>query len=405
MGRRHAGALPAMRLHKQTGRARVCIAGCRYWLGPWGSVEARLRYDEMIAAYVVSGRKSVEAAVVPPALPAEPTADITVGELVLQWLRHVEATRGRKSSTYTAGVVCARMLREVRTLPAREFGPRRLIEARARFAATPVVRRNKRGEVVVEKPRSRRYVNDVVARVVQAFSWAATMEVIPGDKPAALREVKPLRCGENTAVAESEPRQAVDDPRVEAVLQHLRPPLRALVRFIRLTGCRPGEAASLRLVDVQDRDQVVWRYTPRRHKNAWRGHGKHIPVGPEAQAVVVEALGGRGDIAYVFDPRLAVPDRKGSPPTVPMSPRRASSRVGETYAASSIRHAITRACKKAKCEGWYPYLLRYARNQEIRKLHGPEAAAANLGDRSPQMLNRYAPAGWEAAADAAAKTG
>jgi len=107
----------------------------------------------------------------------------------------------------------------------------------------------------------------------------------------------------------------------------------------------------------------------------------------------------------VFDPRLAVPDRRRQTDTIPMRPGRPSPRVREFYAASSIRHAIARACDKAGCADWFPYLLRYARNQEIRRLHGPEAAAANLGDRSPQMLNRYAPPGWEAAAEAAMKTG
>lgn len=77
----------------------------------------------------------------------------------------------------------------------------------------------------------------------------------------------------------------------------------------------------------------------------------------------------------------------------------------DCYDSASIRRAISRACDKAGCESWFPYLLRYARNQEIRKLHGPEAAAANLGDRSPQMLNRYAPPGWDAAVEAAMKTG
>ena len=95
MGRRHAGALPAMRLHKQTGRARVCIAGCRYWLEPWGSPEARLRYDDLIAAYVASGRKSVEAAR-PAAQPAppEPPDDLTVAELSLAWVKSTQAARG-----------------------------------------------------------------------------------------------------------------------------------------------------------------------------------------------------------------------------------------------------------------------------------------------------------------------
>lgn len=413
MGRRHTGTLPVPRLHAKTGHARVYINGKEYWLGKFGSPEAQLKYDELVASYLASGRKSVKPppesppSSPSPATPAAtpPAADITVGEVSLRWLRHVEATRGSKSSTYTAGLAAARALRDVRALPAREFGPRRLIEVRMAFASTPVVHRNRKGKVTSTKPRTRRYVNDTIGRIVQMFSWAATMEIVPGDKPAALREVKPLRSGELSTIAETPRRKAVDDARVEAVLKHLRPPLRALVRFCRLTGCRPGEAAALRLADVYDRDCTVWRYVPPQHKNAWRGHSRDIAIGPQAQAVVLEAIGARGDEATVFDPRLAVPDRQGDHATIPMKPRRASHRVGERYATSSIRHGIMRACEAAGCPAWFPYMLRYARSGEVRKKHGREAAAATLGDRTAAMADHYAPPGWEAAAEAALRSG
>jgi integrase len=408
MGRRRSGSLPAMHVHASTGHTRVHINGKTHWLGLHGSPEAQLRYDALIAAYVASGRKSVEAATRPPKPPAPPPADMTIGELSLVWLKHIQAAKGdgyKATSTYTAALSATRALRPVATMPARQFGPRQMLEVREAFANERTIRRNKQGEIVAEKPRTRRYVNDTMQRIVALFSWAAVRELVPGDRPAALREIKPLRTGEVAALVDTPPRQAVDDARVDAVLAHLRPPLRALVRFIRLTGCRPGEAAALRLADVQDRDCPVWRFVPPRHKNAWRGHARHIPIGPEAQAVVLEALGVRGEDAVVFDPRLAVPDRKPKDGTIKMQARKPSPQVREAYTSASIRRGIMRACDKAGCGEWFPYLLRYARNQEIRRLHGPEAAAANLGDRSPQMLNRYAPPGWEAAVEAAMKTG
>ncbi|MEN9666623.1 MAG: hypothetical protein RLZZ326_2986 [Planctomycetota bacterium] len=66
MGRRHSGALPAMRLHKQSGQARIRLNGTEYRLGQHGSPAARLRYDELIAAWIASGRTSVEAVTGPP---------------------------------------------------------------------------------------------------------------------------------------------------------------------------------------------------------------------------------------------------------------------------------------------------------------------------------------------------
>ena len=62
MGRRQSGALPQMRRHKPTNTARMVIDGKVHSLGRWGSDEARMRYDTFIAAYVTSGRSSIEAA-------------------------------------------------------------------------------------------------------------------------------------------------------------------------------------------------------------------------------------------------------------------------------------------------------------------------------------------------------
>ena len=62
MGRRQSGALPQMRRHKPTNTARIVIDGRVHSLGRWGSDEAQMRYDTFIAAYVTSGRSSVEAA-------------------------------------------------------------------------------------------------------------------------------------------------------------------------------------------------------------------------------------------------------------------------------------------------------------------------------------------------------
>jgi hypothetical protein len=55
MGRRHSGAVPAMRRDDRTGHARVRIDGKTYWLGRFGSPEAQLKYDGIVAAYLASG--------------------------------------------------------------------------------------------------------------------------------------------------------------------------------------------------------------------------------------------------------------------------------------------------------------------------------------------------------------
>lgn len=116
MGRRPSGALPVMRRHRPTNTARIVISGKVYSLGRWGSDEARMRFDTFIAAYVTSGRTSVDAAraalaaptpavrpatalraagapVSPPPAPTKAEAGLTVGELAARYLRHIQETK------------------------------------------------------------------------------------------------------------------------------------------------------------------------------------------------------------------------------------------------------------------------------------------------------------------------
>ena len=428
MGRRHSGALPAMRLHKQSGQARIRLNGTEYRLGQHGSPTAQMRYDELIAAWIASGRTSVEAVSGPPrpapasrsgkpatpapspraAPAAAPAADLTVGELSLLFMEFVQASRPndwKESSAYSGALAASRALRPVAAMPAREFGPRQFLEIREALARTPIVRTRKDGTQSAPKPRSRRYTNDTMGRVVNLFSWAVPRELVPPDRVHGLREVPPLRAGELQAVSETAPREAVDDALVDAILKHLTHPARCLVRFLRSTGCRPTEGATLRMADVTERPDGVWEYRPRSHKNKWRGHARVIFVGPRGQEAIRDAIGQKGAEEYVFDPREARPRKHHRPDTIPIERPRSSSRVKDHYDRNAIRHAIQRACEAAKCQKWFPYLLRYARSSEVRRDHGDNAAQGTLGDRSRAMLDRYAPVAGDAAAAAARATG
>ena len=428
MGRRHSGALPAMRLHKQSGQARIRLNGTEYRLGQHGSPAAQMRYDELIAAWIASGRTSVEAVTGPPrpapasrsakpatpapaprAAPAPaPAADLTVGELSLLFMEFVQASRPndwKESSAYSGALAASRALRPVAAMPAREFGPRQFLEIREALARTPIVRTRKDGSQSEPKPRSRRYTNDTMGRVVNLFSWAVPRELVPPDRVHGLREVPPLRAGELQAVSETAPREAVDDSLVDAILEHLPHPARCLVQFLRATGCRPTEGATLRMADVTKNPVGDWEYRPRTHKNKWRGHGRVIFIGPRGQEAIRNAIGQKGAEEYVFDPREAHPRRQRRPNTIPIASPRPSPRVKDHYDRNAIRHAIQRACDAAGCQKWFPYLLRYARAAEVRRQHGDNAAQGTLGDRSRAMLDRYAPVAGDAAAAAARATG
>jgi len=414
MGRRQTDALPAMRRHSRSGNARVRIGGIEHWLGPWGSAESRLRYDELIAAWIASGRTSVEAAtqVKPPApavVEAElPTsADVTVGELARAWIAAIERERAgnhKRASNWNGAIAAARALRSVAAMPAKDFGPRALQEVRRRLVDTPFLRKRvlpDGTETFDAIPRSRRYVNDTVGRIRQLFNWAVGLELIPPERAYALSRVRALPLGQGR---ETERRTEVDAGIVNATLPHLTDETRALVLFIRWTGCRPSEAARLRMCDVHDRDRDTWRYRPPVHKTAHRGQYRDIPIGPQARAILEAHAAGRPDDEYVFDPRRSLARVVSNGATIKMR-RRPSSRVGTMFTSNAIRVAIKRAAEAAGVPAWTAYQLRYLRLREIRRDYGPEAARATAGHTRDTMTAHYAPPSWEAAAGAAAASG
>lgn len=441
MGRRQSGALPQMRRHKPTNTARIVINGKVHSLGRWGSDEAQMRYDTFIAAYVTSGRSSVEAAravlgkpapgrrpavaVAPaPVAPAQPapaddkSGGLTVGELCTLYLRHIKANMppGRRCSRHDRALAASRALRPLAMLPAATFGTRAFLEARQRLIDTPMPPRRKPAEDAPPEPAkrmSRRYVNDVMQAVRQMFDWGVLHELVPDDRAAALRIVKPLQMHESKA-RETAPRKPVRPSVVRATLPYLTPEVADLVWFIRLTGCRPSEARRMKLCRIRDRDKPVWRYVPKRHKTAHRGKQRHIAIGPQAQAIIEAHTAGRSPTDYVFTPQRSVPPRKGKPGTIPMKARKPSPRVGRMFKKDAINRAVHRAIVKANDDEerqgppvphWTPYQLRYTRLREIRKAAGREAAQAIAGHSTATMTDHYAPANWGRAARAAHRTG
>ena len=96
-----------------------------------------------------------------------------------------------------------------------------------------------------------------------------------------LRTVEGLRKGRTTP-ARPKPILPVADEVVEATLPHLPMVVADMVRFQRLTGCRPGEVCQLRPCDV-DRSGEVWQYRPESPQDGAPRPGAdhlHRPQGP-----------------------------------------------------------------------------------------------------------------------------
>lgn len=215
---------------------------------------------------------------------------VSVAEMLEKYRLHCEAFYRHPNGEPTGeagtiGLYC-RPLRELYSdRPAAEFGPLDL----------QVVRQH----MIANRKWSRSFINAAVRKIVRAFRWAASQQIIPVSVVDALRTVDGLKAG-RTEARESRPVVAVSDDSFSATLPHLPPIIRDMALIGRLTGCRPGEICAMRPADI-DRSRQVWVYSPRLHKNSWRGKDRRVFIAADAQAILTPYLD-RQPEAYCFSP-------------------------------------------------------------------------------------------------------
>lgn len=398
MGRRRSGAEPQMRFHAPSGQARVRIGGKAIYLGRWDSQEAQEKYHRLLVEWhaerrttevVIQPAAAPKARVVAPAAaPIEPPpTGLTLAELCLLWVAASEKKYTRKDGTQTSSVHwCYSVMRALEpdgAMPAASFKARALVTLQERLVA---------------EGRPRVSVNRIVKGVRRLFRWAVVMEHVPPTIITALEAVDPLRKGQTDA-PELPPVTDVPEKHVEAALAHLQRIPRDLVLFIRLVGCRPGEACRIRPQDV-DTSTTEWRWTVTEHKTSWRGHERTYWIGPKAQAILGPYLK-RMPNWYCFSPAESERERAGyrrlnrKSKLTPSQRARVAKpdgkrRPGTFYDTASLRRAIARACKKAKVADWSTMQLRHNAGTEARDVLGLDAAQARLGHRQADVTQVYA---------------
>jgi integrase len=186
--------------------------------------------------------------------------------------RHYRGPDGKPTSELTECKLVVRALREqYPDLPVTEFGPLKLKAVRQGWVNSKLAR----------SECNRR--TNLVRRILK---WAAGEELVDPSVYNGLTVVTGLQKG-RTPARETEPVTPVEDVTVDATLPFLNRHVRGLVEFQRLTGCRPGEACSIRRCDI-DMGGAIWLYKPPHHKNAHRGKDRTVAVGPKAQELLRE---------------------------------------------------------------------------------------------------------------------
>ncbi len=254
--------IPKLCRHKATGLAVVRLQGQDVYCGKFGSADAKAKYDTLILEWLQRGR------ILPPSIshgqraggalePRETSCGLSIAELLLAYKIHTDAYYKNSYSEREKIKLSVRPFREMYGLtPAAAFGPLALKAVRDCLLqpakrAVPIrdTAGNKTGERTVEYVLARRTVNQRIDIVKRLFAWAVESELLPPSVWHGLLAVKGLRKGRSTA---KEPRvvKPVSDSAVEAVLERVSAPVRALIQIQRWTGARSGELCIMRPCDV-----------------------------------------------------------------------------------------------------------------------------------------------------------
>lgn len=311
--------VPSYRLHKPSGRALVEIDGRRIYLGKHGTAASKTKYKKKIAEWAARNGKTIEG-LAPTATSAAP---MTITELVVRyWTEHVTTyyqKRGQPTTTQLNIRTSLKLLRRLNgDTAAADFDQIALDAYR---------------DEMIDAGNCIKTINDRVNDVRRAFRWGARKKLVPAAAWQNLLTVENLKAGRTRAKA-GRGVKPVPDKVIEQTLPHLSDVVAAMVRFQRLTGCRPGEVCSIRPCDIerpkhplqQLRDDApavlpmrpagdgaapiggeepgVWCYRPEGHKTEHHGIERRVYIGPRAQDVLRPYLD-RDPEAFCFCPREA----------------------------------------------------------------------------------------------------
>lgn len=385
--------LPKYRLHKPTGQGVTTVRGKDYYFGKFEEETSERKYHRLIAEYLISDHS--------PTFGVKAT-EYTMAGLAMAYLSHAKNRYSTGNEFANIKLALGPVDALYADLPVNEFGPKQYRACRDWW---------------VRKAVSRQYINKQSKRLIAILKWGVGEGLVPVEIYQTVKCVDPLRSG-RTSAKEALPIRPVDDSVVDATLPHLPPVVADMIRFQRLSGCRPGEVCKITPAMV-DRSNDVWEIRLVAHKNAWRGKQRTIYVGPKAQEVLRPYLL-RGADAACFSPIEATKQRRQTKHAARVTPLSCGNRPGtkhtenpqrtpsEFYCTQSFYNAIRYACRKAfpapkelnKADAakwnrehcWAPNQLRHSAGTAIRKEFGLEGSQVILGHSEITTTQIYAEA-------------
>jgi integrase len=264
-------------------------------------------------------------------------------------------------------------------------------------------------EQLAKEGLSRATINSRIGTLKRFAKWCVARDLAPPTMLVSLQAVENLRHGEGGRETSGR-RNPVSIEVVEATLPFLPPLVKALVRFIRMTGCRVGEARKLTTAMI-DRSGPLWKATLLQHKTARFGRPRVILIGEECQAVIRDWLRIDQPNEPIFSPSLIAQGKQEA--------------HGKSYHRVSLSHTVNRATARAfphpelakilvtgsleeqrraaqwkrlngqalkewnKSHCWSLAQLRHTRAVELREQFGVDVAATVLGHAKVDMSLHY----------------
>lgn len=202
MARLKTGSVPGLRRHNAAGKAVVELSGQDFYCGPWGSKTAIAIYDRVVGEWLARGRR--------PLVKAESQGAVRLIELAASYKQHAKSyyrKNGEVTNEYNAIVSALRVACDLYAEDlADDFGPLRLQAVQ---------------QAMIRRGWCRRQINKQIGRIVRAFAWGVSQELVQPGTAQALREVKGLHKG-RTEARDSDPVLPVDEGAIQVTLHTCR---------------------------------------------------------------------------------------------------------------------------------------------------------------------------------------
>jgi integrase len=414
---------PKLQFHKSTGQFYVRVRKGRSGSNDdfteyFGDDEtsAELAYKAWVVEWVqagVAGKVRQVGSMTPwhthAGLSPDVTDELTLRELGDRYISHCDKTHTRNEAK-NKRLVVEHVLRHVGDVYWSEFGTAAYMDLQ---------------DALVAEGRTRQRINKICSYVRGWMKWCYLRQLISNKLHQDFRDVGPVK-STRRGVVNSPGTKPVNWSDVEPVLPFMSPVVAAMVTVQFWSGMRPGEVCSMKLGELDLRDEKIWFYEPACHKNSHRIENEI----QDSKHVLIKGIGGRSQDAlrdyldlcdnpgdFVFRPIYAMEHRakcmeeagrredrkcKVYPSELLARERRKQTRLAvwqercrPCYQANSYGKALRFAFDKAERSGvqlevWSPGQLRHGIAQTLRDDGLMQEASALLGHQSVQMTETYA---------------